>query len=151
VLVGLAVAASLGIVAGFFTVLVTGRYPEGIRDFIVSAYRYALRVEAYVGFLTDRYPQSDPLTMLESVSRPPVHPVHLVGEAHDLRRSRLTVFFRLPLFIPHYIWLYLWNYAALVVGMLNWFAALLRGRPPRRPSHGSPPTAGTRRRWTPGR
>jgi hypothetical protein len=56
VLAGLFVAASLGIVAGFFTVLVTGRYPEGIRDFIVSAYRYALRVEAYVGFLTDRYP-----------------------------------------------------------------------------------------------
>jgi len=40
----------------FFTVLVTGEYPEGIRGFGVSAYRYALRVEAYVGFLTDRYP-----------------------------------------------------------------------------------------------
>jgi bacteriorhodopsin len=56
VLVGLAVAASVGIVAGFFTVLVTGRYPEGIRNFVVSSYRYTLRVEAYVGFLTDRYP-----------------------------------------------------------------------------------------------
>jgi hypothetical protein len=69
--------------------------------------------------------------MLESVPRPSVHPVHLVGEAHDLRRSRLTVFFRLPLFIPHYIWLYLWGYAALVVAVLNWFATLIRGRPPR--------------------
>ena len=38
------------------TVLVTGEYPEGIRGFGVSAYRYALRVEAYTGFLTDRYP-----------------------------------------------------------------------------------------------
>ena len=56
VLVGLAIAACLGIVAGFFTVLVTGEYPERIRDFLVNAYRYALRVEAYVGFLTDRYP-----------------------------------------------------------------------------------------------
>ena len=36
--------------------LFTGEYPEGIRRFLVSAYRYALRVEAYVGFLTDRYP-----------------------------------------------------------------------------------------------
>ena len=34
----------------------TGEYPEAIRDFLVSAYRYALRVEAYVGLLTDRYP-----------------------------------------------------------------------------------------------
>ncbi len=56
VLVGLAIAACVGIVAGFFTVLVTGEYPERIRDLLVNAYRYALRVEAYVGFLTDRYP-----------------------------------------------------------------------------------------------
>jgi hypothetical protein len=36
--------------------VLTGEYPEGIRGFLVSAYRYTLRVEAYVGFLTDRYP-----------------------------------------------------------------------------------------------
>jgi hypothetical protein len=56
VLAGLFVVACLGIVAGFFAVLFTGEYPEGIRDFLVSAYRYALRVEAYIGFLTDQYP-----------------------------------------------------------------------------------------------
>ena len=56
VLAGLCVVACLGIVAGFFAVLLTGKYPQGIRDFLVSAYRYALRVEAYVGFLTDHYP-----------------------------------------------------------------------------------------------
>jgi len=56
VVVALAIAATLGVFAGFFAVLVTGQYPEGIRDFLVNAYRYALRVEAYVGFLTDRYP-----------------------------------------------------------------------------------------------
>ncbi len=52
----LVVGAMLGIVAGFFAVLFTGEYPEGIRDFLVDVYRYALRVEAYIGFLTDRYP-----------------------------------------------------------------------------------------------
>ena len=56
VLVALFVAACVGIIVGSFAVLVTGQYPEGIRDFLVDAYRYALRVEAYVGFLTDRYP-----------------------------------------------------------------------------------------------
>jgi len=29
---------------------------EAIRDFLVGVYRYALRVEAYIGFLTDDYP-----------------------------------------------------------------------------------------------
>ena len=49
VLAGLFVPACLGVVAGFFVVLLTSEYPEAIRDFLVSAYRYALRVEAYVG------------------------------------------------------------------------------------------------------
>ena len=49
VLAGLAIAACLGIIAGFVAVVITGEYPERIRDFLVSAYRYALRVEAYVG------------------------------------------------------------------------------------------------------
>ena len=56
VLAGLAIAACAAIIAGLFAVLVTGQYPEGIRGFVVSAYRYALQVEAYAGFLTDRYP-----------------------------------------------------------------------------------------------
>ncbi len=56
VLAGLFIVAAFGVIAGFFAVLFTGEYPEGIRGFLVNAYRYALRVEAYVGFLTDSYP-----------------------------------------------------------------------------------------------
>jgi hypothetical protein len=56
VLAGLFIAACLAVVAGFFAVVFTAEYPQGIRDFLVNAYRYALRVEAYVGLLTDRYP-----------------------------------------------------------------------------------------------
>ena len=56
VLVALAIVASVGLLAGLIAVLVTGQYPEGIRDFLVGAFRYGVRVEAYVGFLTDRYP-----------------------------------------------------------------------------------------------
>ncbi len=56
VLAALFVAACVGVIVGSLVVLVTGQYPEGIRSFLVDVYRYALRVEAYVGFLTDRYP-----------------------------------------------------------------------------------------------
>jgi Domain of unknown function (DUF4389) len=116
---------------GWFASLVLGRMPGGLRDAGAYGIGYSAQVRAYTLLLTDRYPNSDPTTMLDSVQRPPAHPVHLVGEAHDLRRSRLTVFFRLPLFIPHYVWLYLWGYAALLVAFLNWFATLIMGRPPR--------------------
>ena len=57
------------------------------------------------------------------------HPIKLVV-TDDLRRNRLTVFFRLLLAIPHFIWLYLWSIAALVVFVIAWFAALFPKRVP---------------------
>jgi hypothetical protein len=56
VLVALWIGAFFAFIGGFFAVLFTGEYPIGIRDFLVSVYRYGLRVEAYVGLLTDVYP-----------------------------------------------------------------------------------------------
>jgi hypothetical protein len=46
----------------------------------------------------------------------------------DLRRSRLTVFFRLLLVIPHLLWLYFWAWAFFAVLVFNWFATLFAGR-----------------------
>jgi hypothetical protein len=57
------------------------------------------------------------------------HPIRLVV-TDDLRRSRLTVFFRLILVIPHYVWLYLWGIAACFAWIAAWFAALFTGRVP---------------------
>jgi len=116
---------------GWFASLATGRMPKGLRDAGAFGVGYSAQVRSYALLLTDRYPNADPAAMLVSVPRPPRHPVHLVGDAHDLRRSRLTVFFRLPLFIPHYVWLYLWSVAAELVVILSWFATLATGRPPR--------------------
>ena len=56
VVVALAIAGLFAFTGGFFAVLVTAEYPEGIRDFLVGIQRYTLRVEAYVGLLTDEYP-----------------------------------------------------------------------------------------------
>jgi len=56
VLCVLAVGACLAVVWGLVAVLVTGELPEKARDLVVGTYRYALRVEAYVGLLTDEYP-----------------------------------------------------------------------------------------------
>jgi ABC-type uncharacterized transport system YnjBCD permease subunit len=56
VLVALAIAAFFVVIAGFFAVVFTGEYPHRARDFLVGAYRYCLRVQAYIGLLTDQYP-----------------------------------------------------------------------------------------------
>ncbi len=57
------------------------------------------------------------------------HPIGLVV-ADDLRRTRLTVFFRVLLAIPQAVWLALWGIAAWIVLVLAWFAALITGRVP---------------------
>jgi hypothetical protein len=57
------------------------------------------------------------------------HPLRLII-TDDLKRSRLTVFFRLLLAIPHLIWLTLWSIVAFFVVIVGWFAALIKGRLP---------------------
>jgi len=50
-------AAALCVVAAWFAILVTGRYPRGPFDFVVGVFRWTLRVWAYAFLLTtDRYP-----------------------------------------------------------------------------------------------
>jgi hypothetical protein len=56
VLFFLYVVAVLIVFVSIFAVLFTGRYPKGMRDFIVGVARWSTRVSAYVAFLTDQYP-----------------------------------------------------------------------------------------------
>jgi hypothetical protein len=48
----------------------------------------------------------------------------------DLRRSRVTVFFRGLLAIPHWVWLSIWGIAAYAAAVVNWLATLAVGRSP---------------------
>jgi len=56
VVVVLAVGAVFAALASLVAVVATGEYPDGLRDYLVAVYRYTLRVEAYIGLLTDTYP-----------------------------------------------------------------------------------------------
>jgi hypothetical protein len=60
---------------------------------------------------------------------PPAHPIGLIV-SDDLKRSRVTVFFRLLLVIPHVIWLELWGIVVSFAVLFAWFAALFTGRVP---------------------
>jgi Domain of unknown function (DUF4389) len=57
------------------------------------------------------------------------HPIRLVV-TDDLQRTRLTVFFRLLLVIPHLIVVYLWAIVVFFAAIVNWFATLVAGRSP---------------------
>ena len=126
---GLSGLAGTTAVLGWFASVARGGMPQGLRDAGAYSVGYNAQALAYLLFVTDRYPSSDPVPLLAGVKRPPEHPVRLVGDADDLRRSRLTVFFRLPLAIPHLVWLTLWSIAAAVAVFLNWWVLLFRGTP----------------------
>ena len=60
---------------------------------------------------------------------PTGHPVHLVV-TDDLKRSRLTVFFRLFLLIPLVLWLALWGIAVWFAVLAAWIVGIFTGRIP---------------------
>jgi hypothetical protein len=57
------------------------------------------------------------------------HPVALVVQ-DDLKRSRPTVFFRLLLALPHYVWFALWSILVVPTAVVAWIAVLASGRLP---------------------
>ena len=60
---------------------------------------------------------------------PNPHPLHLVVN-DDLERNRLTVFFRLILAIPLFIWLAIWSIAVSLAVIVAWVVGLIAGRVP---------------------
>src|SRR5947209_4283429 len=115
---------------GWFASLARGRMPKGLRDAGAYAIGYTAQATAYLLLATDRYPNADPTEMLVAVTdRPPRHPVRVAGDPFDLRRSRVTVFFRFLLALPHILWLAPWGIVVFLAAIAQWFVTLFRGTP----------------------
>jgi hypothetical protein len=121
---------SIGVLAvvpflAWFACLARAAMPRGFRDLIVFVLNYCGQAYAYALLLTPRYPNADPA--LAPGADLPEHPVTLSVRDDDLRRSRLTVFFRFLLALPHIVWLTLWGIAVffvvLVAGVVAVFTA----------------------------
>ena len=124
---GTGIAAILMLLA-WFAALVLGRIPLGLRNGLAAAIRYSAQAFAYLLLLTDRYPSSDPTLAASAGEREP-GPIRLRAD-EDPRRSRLTVFFRWLLAIPHLFWIALWGILVVVVSIVAWLVTLVLGRLP---------------------
>src|SRR5215813_7837183 len=121
VLYALGIAAEVVAVIGWFAALFTGRLPAGLADFLVGWLRWAARVYAYVGLLTDQYP---PFALAEAG-----YPVRL--SAAPGRLNRLAVLFRLILAIPASILLGLLIYGTGAAAIVIWLIVLVTGVMPK--------------------
>ena len=104
----------------WFAILFTGKYPRGMWDFSMLFLRWSQNVGAYFLLMRDEYPPF--------AAEP--YPVHFDLEYPE-RLSRLLIFVKWLLVIPHLFILYFLNLAAGVVVFIAWFAILITGRYPR--------------------
>jgi|SRR5271168_1943672 hypothetical protein len=51
-----ALVAWIIVVIAWFAIVITGRYPEGLYEFVAGFTRFSARFTAYVALLDDRYP-----------------------------------------------------------------------------------------------
>jgi hypothetical protein len=113
----------------WFYAMFRTRVPRGLRDLIAFALSYGAQTWAYLLLVSHRYPSSDPLTAIGPL---PTRTDPVRAEVTDkLRRSRLTVFFRLALAFPHLVWLTLWSVLVVVLAIFNWVVTLIAGTTPR--------------------
>ncbi len=91
----LLVALLFVLIGAWVMILVTGRFPRSMFDFVVGVNRWSTRVSLYLSLVTDRYP---PFTTGEVAD----YPVRLHVEYPE-HSSRLLALFRWILAIPHFI------------------------------------------------
>jgi Domain of unknown function (DUF4389) len=113
----------------WFVAVILARVPRGLRDLIAYCIGYSAQLAAYLLLVTDRYPYAGPNAFVPPREDELPHPVR-VAVTDDRRRSRLLTLFRLPIAVPHLVWLVLWTVPAAVAALLNWLSALVIGRAP---------------------
>lgn len=118
----------LGIGAGFvnfiavLSVLFTGKYPEGMRNYMVGVMRWSSRVMAYATWTTSKYP---PFTMDET----PEDTVHLSIEAPVGNYGRMRAF-QAYLLYPYMLVVGIFGAVAYLMMFIAFFAILFTGRYP---------------------
>ena len=116
--------ANLMAVISWFSIVFTGRMPDGIARFQCMILRYEARAYSYVAFLRQPYPQFE----FDMANADPGNDPLRVDFAPQLsERNRVTVAFRLILIIPAVIYTVIVAVAAVFAVVVAAFAVLFTG------------------------
>ena len=119
-----AIIAAIAIVVAWFAIVITGRYPQGLYDFVARYLRFLTRVTAYATLLCDRYPPF-------GGSADDSYPVRMHFAGALERYSRLKTFFRVILAIPIVILRYVITLLLEVGAFAAWVVIVITGKLPR--------------------
>lgn len=113
----------------FFTVLFTRRIPRPLFDAISMTFRYEWRAASYALFLREEYP---PFDFQPGADDDGVDPHTSVTLTYPEQMSRWQPLVKWLLAIPHYLVLFAFGIAAMVVVIAGFFAVLITGEYPLR-------------------
>lgn len=117
------IAAAVVIVISWFALLILGRYPQGMYDFVGGVLRYTMRVNAFAYLQTDAWPPF-------GISDDPVYPVRVNYAAPAARQSRLKTLFRIFLALPLVILAYGVAFVQAGASLVAWMTIVFRGYQP---------------------
>jgi uncharacterized protein DUF4389 len=118
------IAAGVVVVVAWFGIVITGRYPKGLYDFVADFIRYYTRVLAYTFLLTDPYPRFNG-------SDDASYPVRMSFAGPLERYSRLKTLFRAILAIPIMVLRYVMTLLLEIGALAAWFIIVITGKMPR--------------------
>jgi len=105
------------ILIAFFAVLITGRYPRALFDYVVGMYRWGYRAFAYVGLMTDRYP---PFSLKDD----PSHAVRFDVAYPEEGVDRWRPFVHWLLVIPYHLVASILGYLIFLMAFFAFFTIL---------------------------
>lgn len=118
------IIASIAILIAWFAIVLTGRYPRGLYDFVAGFNRFVARVTAYGLLLTDVYPPF-------SGAADPAYPVRMEFSGPLESYSRLRTLPRIILAIPIMILRYVMNLLLEIGAFAAWIVIVVTGKMPR--------------------
>lgn len=118
------IAAGIAILIAWFSIVFTGKYPEGAYNLVAGFLRYGSRVYAYNFLLTDKYPPFS--GSVEQGDFPLQITVGPAKETYD----RMKALFRCIIMIPLLILTMLFAFWAEIMAVAAWFVELFTGKLP---------------------
>lgn len=117
------IVAAIAAIIAWFAIVITGRYPPGLYDFLAGFNRVVARATAYTVLLCDPYP---PFGLEDE----PSYPVRMQFAGPLGQYSRLKTFFRFILAIPILIIRYVIGLLIEIGAVFAWFVIVITGRLP---------------------
>lgn len=117
------IAQMVVVLIAWFAILILGRFPEGMYNFVGGVLRFTQRVNGFTYLQTDEWPGF-------GIGEDDSYPIRVRFNPPAARQSRLKTLFRIILAIPLLVLSYPMSFLLSGVGIISWLTIVFRGYQP---------------------